>query len=126
MPMTKPTNEALAVVGVLLGITGLLATFGTAQTHLVTRIGISNDTLVLLGILLMICGGCLVLSRIGLVIWRRARRSRSPLPIVQAQTATRVDLPELHALYVHQFEEDAPSLGQMQRWYSRTAKSSGS
>lgn len=61
--MTKMTNEAIGLAGMLLSAAGVLFTFGIAPTSVAAKLGISNQSLLL-------SGGALMASGAGLIVWR--------------------------------------------------------
>jgi hypothetical protein len=116
--MTKLTNEALGLAGILLTSAGLFFTFGTAPTGFGIRLGISNNMLLLAGAIVTAGGAGLIVWRLCAVIDVRIGKARAPRPILQARFANRIDLEELHILYVRQFGDEVPTLEQMRRWHA--------
>lgn len=117
--MTKPTSDALSIVGLLLTAAGTFVGFGALPTSLGSAFGITKEALLLAGTVLLVAG-------LGLVIWRGVVLGIDtirPRPCkLGLQPATKSDLKELCALYRSHFGDEAPTLVQMRSWYRRNPR----
>jgi hypothetical protein len=117
--MDKKTSDVVAVVAVVVGFAGYLAAIGTSPISVAARFGLSNHVLLNISVLVMAGGSMLLIWRTVVAVAERIRRTGGLGRFPRVLRATRADLPELHALYVRQFGEGAPSLAWMQRVHSR-------